>query len=70
VLKSFAVGRVKFSRDRFAVETSAIVIPRSYVVSRPITLSPYLPAGFDDGDLAILRWIIADGTRDRQWRLA
>lgn len=53
------------------IETLALAIAHSPIVvarvlsqsSRQATMRPRLPAGFDDADLAILRWIAEEARR-------
>jgi hypothetical protein len=46
------------------LETLTAVIARSQiVVSAPAAPARRLPAGFDDTDVAVLDWIVAEGRR-------
>jgi hypothetical protein len=46
------------------VETLAAVIAHSQIImAQPRRPVPRLPAGFDDGDIAVLDWIAAEGRR-------
>jgi len=50
--------------DRPDLETLAAVIRHSQiVVAQPGTLIARLPAAFDERDVAILEWIVAEGRR-------
>jgi len=45
------------------VETLAAVIARSQIVVFPVGPAKRLPAGFDEADVAVLDWIVAEGRR-------
>jgi len=51
-------------QDRLTLETLAGVIAHSQiVVAEPAKSTASFPAGFDEGDVAILDWIAAEGRR-------
>ena len=46
------------------IETLAAVIAHSQIVLvQPHSPMPNLPSGFDDADIAVLDWIVAEGRR-------
>ena len=59
-------------RDTLTLETLAAVIAHSQIVVAQIVVaksrkrrSRQLPAGFDETDVAVLDWIVAEGRRRR-----
>jgi hypothetical protein len=50
-------------QDRLESETLSGMIARTQIAVAPPTPTPQLPAGFDDVDLAILDWIVAEQNR-------
>ena len=56
---------MRFSTDQDCFESEALTVALlrpQIAVARP-TPTPQLPAGFDDVDLAILDWIVAEQNR-------
>jgi hypothetical protein len=52
------------NRDALTLETLATVIARSQiVVATLVDPAARLPAGFDEIDVAVLDWIVAEGRR-------
>ena len=45
------------------IEALAAVIAHSQIVVAQPRPMPSLPAGFDDSDIAVLDWIVAEGRR-------
>ena len=42
---------------------NAVILHSPIVVVLPAAIAQHLPAGFDDGDIAILEWIAAESRR-------
>jgi hypothetical protein len=55
--------RFSTDQDRFQSETRIAMATRPQIAVAPPTPAPELPAGFDDVDLAILDWIVAEQNR-------
>jgi hypothetical protein len=55
--------RFSTDQDRIKNETRLTIATRPQIAVAPPTSAPELPAGFDDVDLAILDWIVAEQIR-------